>query len=158
MNKIYLDQASTSFPKAPSVAQAVYDYLAGSAVNVNRGGYRAAYSVEEQIFETREQLLKLFHFTSGKGKNVIFTENITASLNVLLKGLLKPGDHVLVTAMEHNAVMRPLVRWRNMEFLLTGSHALLTAVFCLIKRPHSFVLRLSLWSVFMLLMYAELSY
>ena len=56
MNKIYLDQASTSFPKAPSVAQAVYDYLAGSAVNVNRGGYRAAYSVEEQIFETREQL------------------------------------------------------------------------------------------------------
>ena len=110
MNKIYLDQASTSFPKAPSVAQAVYDYLAGSAVNVNRGGYRAAYSVEEQIFETREQLLKLFHFTSGKGKNVIFTENITASLNVLLKGLLKPGDHVLVTAMEHNAVMRPLVQ------------------------------------------------
>ena len=110
MNKIYLDQASTSFPKAPSVAQAVYDYLAGSAVNVNRGGYRAAYSVEEQIFETREQLLKLFHFTSGKCKNVIFTENITASLNVLLKGLLKPGDHVLVTAMEHNAVMCPLVQ------------------------------------------------
>ena len=92
------------------MAQAVYDYLSGSAVNVNRGGYRAAYSVEEQIFETREQLLKLFHFTSGKGKNVIFTENITASLNVLLKGLLKPGDHVLVTAMEHNAVMRPLVQ------------------------------------------------
>ena len=110
MNKIYLDQASTSFPKAPSVAQTVYDYLSGSAVNVNRGGYRAAYSVEEQIFETREQLRKLFHFDSGKGKNVIFTENITASLNVLLKGLLKPGDHVLVTAMEHNAVMRPLVQ------------------------------------------------
>lgn len=110
MNKIYLDQASTSFPKAPSVAQTVYDYLSCSAVNVNRGGYRAAYSVEEQIFETREQLLRLFHFTSGKGKNVIFTENITASLNVLLKGLLNPGDHVLVTAMEHNAVMRPLVQ------------------------------------------------
>lgn len=110
MNKIYLDQASTSFPKAPSVAQAVYDYLSGSAVNVNRGGYRTAYSVEEQIFETREQLLNLFHFSSGKGKNVIFTENITMSLNILLKGLLKPGDHVLVTAMEHNAVMRPLVQ------------------------------------------------
>lgn len=109
-NKIYLDQASTSFPKAPSVAKTVYDYLSGSAVNVNRGGYRAAYSVEEQIFETREQLLRLFHFSSGKGKNVIFTENITTSLNVLLKGLLKPGDHVLVTAMEHNAVMRPLVQ------------------------------------------------
>ena len=60
MAKIYLDQASTSYPKAPSVAQAVYDYLNGSAVNVNRGGYQAAYSVEEQIFKTREQLLRLF--------------------------------------------------------------------------------------------------
>lgn len=110
MAKIYLDQASTSYPKAPSVAQAVYDYLNGSAVNVNRGGYQAAYSVEEQIFETREQLLRLFHFTSGKGKNVIFTPNITTSLNILLKGLLKSGDHVLVSSMEHNAVMRPLVQ------------------------------------------------
>ena len=110
MAKIYLDQASTSYPKAPSVAQAVYDYLNGSAVNVNRGGYQAAYSVEEQIFETREQLLRLFHFTSGKGKNVTFTPNITTSLNILLKGLLKSGDHVLVSSMEHNAVMRPLVQ------------------------------------------------
>lgn len=110
MAKIYLDQASTSYPKAPSVAQAVYDYLNGSAVNVNRGGYQAAYSIEEQIFETREQLLRLFHFTSGKGKNVIFTPNITTSLNILLKGLLKSGDHVLVSSMEHNAVMRPLVQ------------------------------------------------
>ena len=110
MQKIYLDQASTSYPKAPSVARAVYDYLSGSAVNVNRGGYQAAYSVEEQIFETREQLLRLFHFTSGKGKNVIFTPNITTSLNILLKGLLKPGDHVLVSSMEHNAIMRPLVQ------------------------------------------------
>lgn len=92
------------------MAQAVYDYLNGSAVNVNRGGYQAAYSVEEQIFETREQLLRLFHFTSGKGKNVIFTPNITTSLNILLKGLLKSGDHVLVSSMEHNAVMRPLVQ------------------------------------------------
>lgn len=110
MQKIYLDQASTSFPKAPSVADAVYQYLSGCAVNVGRGGYRAAYSVEEQIFETREQLRQLFHFTSGRGKNVIFTQNITMSLNILLKGILKPGDHVLVTSMEHNAIMRPLVQ------------------------------------------------
>ena len=110
MNKIYLDQASTSFPKAPSVADAVYHYLSKAPVNVNRGTYQDAYDTEAQIFETREQLLKLFHFSSGKGKNVIFTPNITTSLNVLLKGLLKPGDHVLVTSMEHNAVMRPLVQ------------------------------------------------
>lgn len=110
MNKIYLDQASTSFPKAPSVADTVYRYLSDSPVNVSRGGYEAAYSVEEKIFETREQLRRLFHFTSGKSKNVIFTPNITTSLNILLKGLLKPGDHVLVSSMEHNAVMRPLVQ------------------------------------------------
>ena len=110
MEKIYLDQASTSFPKAPGVAETVCQYLKGPAVNVNRGAYSAAYSVEEQIFETREQLRRLFHFSSGKGKNVIFTKNITESLNILLKGILHPGDHVLVTSMEHNAVMRPLVQ------------------------------------------------
>ena len=110
MKKIYLDQASTSFPKAPSVAKTVYHYLSGSPVNVNRGGYQDAYSVEEKIFETREQLRELFHFTSGKNKNVIFTPNVTTSLNILLKGLLHPGDHVLVSSMEHNAVMRPLVQ------------------------------------------------
>lgn len=110
MKKIYLDQASTSFPKSSSVADAVYQYLSGSPVNVGRGGYQAAYDVEETIFETREQLRRLFHFSSGKGKNIIFTPNITTSLNILLKGLLRPGDHVLVTSMEHNAVMRPLVQ------------------------------------------------
>ena len=108
--KIYLDQAATSCPKAPGVADAVYRYLSGSAVNVNRGTYGDAYSLEEQILDTREQLLKLFHFTSGKGKNVIFTSGVTASLNILLKGILRPGDHVLVSSMEHNAVMRPLVQ------------------------------------------------
>lgn len=108
--KIYLDQAATSCPKAPGVADAVYRYLAGSAVNVNRGTYGDAYSLEEEILDTREQLLKLFHFTSGRGKNVIFTSGVTASLNILLKGILHPGDHVLVSSMEHNAVMRPLVQ------------------------------------------------
>ena len=108
--KIYLDQAATSCPKAPGVADAVYRYLSGSAVNVNRGTYGAAYSLEEQILDTREQLLKLFHFTSGRGRNVIFTSGVTASLNMLLKGILRPGDHVLVSSMEHNAVMRPLIQ------------------------------------------------
>lgn len=108
MKKIYLDQASTSFPKSPSVADAVCRYLSGFAVNINRGCYDTAYSVEEQVYETREQLCRLFHFPDCK--NVIFTQNVTASLNILLKGLLKPKDHILVSAMEHNAIMRPLVQ------------------------------------------------
>ena len=108
MNRIYLDQASTSFPKAPGVAQAMMDYLTMNGVNVNRGCYSSAYSAEEVIYETRQLLAELFHFS--KCKNVIFTPNVTTSLNFILKGFLKPGDHVLVSAMEHNAVMRPVVQ------------------------------------------------
>ena len=108
MNRIYLDQARTSFPKAPGVAQAMMDYLTMNGVNVNRGCYSSAYSAEEVIYETRQLLAELFHFS--KCKNVIFTPNVTTSLNFILKGFLKPGDHILVSAMEHNAVMRPVVQ------------------------------------------------
>ena len=108
MNRIYLDQASTSFPKAPGVARAMVDYQTMNGVNVNRGCYSSAYSAEEVIYETRQLLAELFHFS--KCKNVIFTPNVTTSLNFILKGFLKPGDHILVSAMEHNAVMRPVVQ------------------------------------------------
>lgn len=108
MNRIYLDQASTSFPKAPGVAQAMMDYMTQNGANVNRGCYSSAYSAEEVIYETRQLLADLFHFP--KCKNVIFTPNITTSLNFILKGFLKPGDHILVSAMEHNAVMRPVIQ------------------------------------------------
>ena len=108
MNRIYLDQASTSFPKAPGVAQAMVDYQTMNVVNENRGCYSSAYSAEEVIYETRQLLAELFHFS--KCKNVIFTPNVTTSLNFILKGFLKPGDHILVSAMEHNAVMRPVVQ------------------------------------------------
>ncbi len=107
-DRIYFDQASTSFPKAPGVAKAMYDYLTNLGINVNRGCYEDAYAAEETVFNTRRLLAQLFHFPQAK--NVIFTGNITQSLNMLLKGLLRPGDHVLVSSMEHNAVMRPLVQ------------------------------------------------
>ena len=76
--------------------------------NVNRGGYEQAYETEEWVYETRQFLNDLFH--GPDCKNIVFTKNITESLNVILKGFLKPGDHVLVSSMEHNAVMRPLVQ------------------------------------------------
>ena len=110
MQKIYLDQASTSFPKAPGTAEAVYRYMTECGCNIGRGGYEGAYSAEELVYDTRVLLCRLF---GGRGaasdpKNVVFTKNVTESLNVLLKGLLRPGDHVLVSSLEHNAVMRPL--------------------------------------------------
>ena len=107
-DRIYFDQASTSFPKAPGVAKAMYAYLTNLGTNVNRGCYEDAYAAEETVFNTRKLLAQLFHFPLTK--NVILTGNITQSLNMLLKGLLRPGDHVLVSSMEHNAVMRPLVQ------------------------------------------------
>lgn len=107
-DRIYFDQASTSFPKAPGVAKAMYAYLTNLGTNVNRGCYKDAYAAEEAVFNTRKLLAQLFHFPLTK--NVILTGNITQSLNMLLKGLLRPGDHVLVSSMEHNAVMRPLVQ------------------------------------------------
>lgn len=77
-------------------------------VNVQRSGYAAAQSSEELVFETREKLARLFNF--GQPENVVFTMNITQSLNFVLKGLLQPGDHVIVSSLEHNAVMRPLTQ------------------------------------------------
>ena len=108
MEPIYLDNASTSFPKPPQVAQAMFDYVTGCGCNIGRGGYEGAYQAEETVLRTRQQLCRLFH--GPDSRCVAFTKNITESLNVLLKGLLRPGDHVLVSAMEHNAVMRPLTQ------------------------------------------------
>lgn len=106
MDSIYLDNASTTFPKPEPVARAVYEYMTHAGSNINRGGYESAYSVAESVFETRQLLTELFH--GGDCKNVVFTKNVTESLNVILKGFLKPGDHILVSSMEHNAMMRPI--------------------------------------------------
>ena len=106
MNKIYLDNGSTSFPKAPGVGKAMANFIENVGVNIGRGGYEEAYSAAEVVLDTREKLCKLFHF--DQPENVVFTSGITASMNILLKGLLQPGDRVLTTSMEHNAVMRPL--------------------------------------------------
>ena len=106
MKKIYLDQASTTYPKPECVAKAVYKYMTGIGSNINRGCYENAYDTEEIVLETRELLCELFD--GPDCKNVIFTKNVTESLIVVLKGFLRPGDHILTSSMEHNAVMRPI--------------------------------------------------
>lgn len=108
MERIYLDNGATSFPKPKEVADAVYEYMTSVGTNINRGGYQVAYDLEGTVFETREMLAEMFG--ASDCKNVVFTKNITESLNVVLKGFLKPGDHILCSSMEHNAVMRPLVQ------------------------------------------------
>ena len=108
MDYIYLDNASTSFPKAPTVATAMSDYITNRGININRGSYALAYDVEDIIYTTRQRLHTLFN--GHDPSHVIFTQNVTMSLNMVIKGLLKAGDHVLVSSMEHNAVMRPLTQ------------------------------------------------
>lgn len=106
MRYVYLDNGATSYPKAPGVAESMSDYILNVGTNVNRGAYTSSYAAENVVYETRELLCELFRF--NKPENVVFTKNITESMNVLIKGLLKENDHVIVSSMEHNAVMRPL--------------------------------------------------
>lgn len=108
VKKIYFDNASTSFPKAPTVSQYVANYIDFIGCNVGRGTYQSVYSASQVVLETRELLADLFGFADAS--NVIFTQNVTYALNFILKGFLQSGDHVIVSALEHNAVMRPLVQ------------------------------------------------
>lgn len=103
-----MDHAATSFPKPPEVSRQMLYYMEQVGCSVNRGGYAGAYSAAEHVLDTRERICKLFHFEQPE--NVIFTSSVTASLNFILKGLFRKGDHVLTSSMEHNAVMRPLVQ------------------------------------------------
>lgn len=106
--QIYLDSASTSFPKAPGVSEAVRFFMEEVGCNVNRGGYEGAYAAAGVVIETRAKLSRLLGLL--KARNVVFTSGVTQSLNMLVKGLLRPGDHALVSGMEHNALMRPLAQ------------------------------------------------
>ncbi len=114
MRYVYMDNGATSFPKAPGVAESMSDYILNVGTNVNRGAYSSSFKAENIIYETRELLCELFRF--NKPENVIFTKNITESMNVLIKGLLKEKDHVIVSSMEHNAVMRPLNSLNKVEY------------------------------------------
>ena len=114
MKYVYLDNGATSFPKAPGVAESMSDYILNVGTNVNRGAYSSSYKAENIVYETRELLCELFKF--NKPENVVFTKNITESMNVLIKGLLKDNDHVIVSSMEHNAVMRPLNSLNKVEY------------------------------------------
>ncbi len=111
MDRIYLDNGSTSFPKPESVAKAVYEFISSAGCNINRGTYEKAYQIEGTVFDTRKLIAELFD--AEDSRNVIFTKNVTESLNVILKGFLRDGDHVLTSSMEHNAVMRPLNQLLN---------------------------------------------
>lgn len=105
---VYLDNAATSYPKAPGVASAMADYVEKVGATINRSSYAAAQEAGLVTLSLRERLCRLFNHPDPT--HAVLTPGATAGLNMVIKGLLRPGDHCLVSSMEHNAVMRPLVQ------------------------------------------------
>ncbi len=103
---VYLDNAATSWPKPPEVIAAMHAYLENGGGSPGRAAHGKSLASARMAYETRDALSSLFNATSPD--RVIFTKNATEAINLLLFGFLNPGDHVIVSSMEHNAVMRPL--------------------------------------------------
>ena len=105
---IYLDNAATSFPKPRRVAEEQMRCVQLYGGNPGRGSHALALAAAQKIYECREGLADFFH--SPNPENVIFTMNTTMALNIAIKGLVRRGDHVLISDMEHNAVFRPIYK------------------------------------------------
>lgn len=105
---VYLDNAATSYPKPPGVAEAMVDNLQNAAGNAGRASHRGARAASELLFDARESVAALFE--ASNPERVTFTKNATEALNLAILGTLHAGDVVAVSSLEHNAVMRP-IRW-----------------------------------------------
>jgi cysteine desulfurase family protein len=103
---IYLDNAATSFPKPPQVIRAMNDFLERAGGNPGRSGHRLSVEAGRIVYDAREAIAELFG--ARDPLRVIFTLNATHALNLALRGILRAGDRVITTGIEHNAVMRPL--------------------------------------------------
>ncbi|HZK24603.1 MAG TPA: aminotransferase class V-fold PLP-dependent enzyme [Oscillospiraceae bacterium] len=108
MKEIYADHAATTFPRPPQVAEAMVSYIRDIGCSPGRGGYRRALNAARLVYETRTILADFFNVPQPE--QIIFTPSVTYALNLVIKGLLTAGDHVLISSMEHNAVVRPLTR------------------------------------------------
>lgn len=115
MKTIYLDNAATSFPKPEGVSDAMMTYINQVGATINRSVYGSAQNAGLVTLQLRERLKKLFHFPDPV-THVILTPGATWGLNMVIKGFLKPGDHCIVSSMEHNAVMRPLLQLEGVGF------------------------------------------
>ncbi len=103
---IYFDNAATSWPKPPGVAEAMVHFLNDVGANPGRSAHRLAVESGRIVYDVRESVAELFN--APDPLRVVFGPNVTEALNLALHGLLRPGDHVITSSMEHNSVMRPL--------------------------------------------------
>lgn len=128
MKLIYMDNSSTSFPKAPGLGKIMGEHIDHNGLNMGRGTYSSSFHLEQIAVETKEKLCGFFH--GPHSRNVIFTSGATAGLNMIINGLLEPGDRVVTTSLEHNAVARPLhalanqpkdIRWEQFPSAADGT-------------------------------------
>ena len=115
MKTTYLDNAATSFPKPEGVSSRMKEYMDTVGATINRSVYGAAQDAGLVTLLLRESLKKFFHFPDPV-THVILTPGATTGLNMVIKGYLRPGDHCIVSSMEHNAVMRPLLQLQGVEY------------------------------------------
>lgn len=108
----YFDNAATTWPKPESVYAFMDSFYRSHGVNPGRSGHTLAIEAEQMIFSTRKMLAQFFGF-SGDPNRVVFTQNATDSLNMALSGLLQQGDHVVISQLDHNAVLRPVNHMRR---------------------------------------------
>lgn len=102
---IYFDNAATTFPKPYSVAKRVNSAIIEYGGNPGRGGHKLSMRAAEKVYEVRKKVALFFN---AEPQNIIFTNNCTMSLNIAIKGLIHSGDHVIISSLEHNSVVRPL--------------------------------------------------
>ena len=103
---IYLDNAATSWPKPPQVMRAMQNFVERAGGNPGRSGHRLSIEAGRIVYDTREAVAEFFG--AGDPLRVVFTLNATHALNLAMRGLLRAGQRVVTSGMEHNAVMRPL--------------------------------------------------
>ena len=104
VRQVYFDNAATTYPKPPNVAEAVKMAVERHGGNPGRGGHRFSQNAAEMVYKVRAQAAKLF---AAEPENVAFTGNCTHALNLAIKGVARPGDRIVISSMEHNSVARP---------------------------------------------------
>jgi cysteine desulfurase family protein len=112
---IYLDNAATSFPKPSQVTEAMVHYMNKIGANPGRSGHQLSLEASRIVQHTRESLAKLLNIPNCE--RIVFTINVTEALNTVIYGFLNEGDHVIISAMEHNSVLRPLKHLEEIAFI-----------------------------------------
>ncbi len=104
---IYLDNAATTYPKPPAVIKAVAEFMESSGGNPGRGGHELSRRAGDTVYCCREELARLFNIDNPE--RIAFAKNATEALNTAINGVIREGDEILISAMEHNSVLRPAV-------------------------------------------------